>query len=196
MKFPQYLLFIALGLAFLSSCSVFEPESKKGSIIIQFDESQENVTDLDETLLSVRCILKRGDKSIQNEIYEKTESPFQIEITELKEAKDYSLQLYGRNVFGCITSQDQHSSIEVVGGQATTVQIEWEDNLECGPPDGVGTRRSHADFLVGQLSSFKVELKYLNRDAVRVSEEHRDSVRLRFRVCLDSIAVGAVFDIV
>jgi uncharacterized protein (TIGR02145 family) len=110
---------------------MFEPEVEKGSITIQFTSMGEG-EDMNEALTSVRCIVLRSNKKILNEIYDKTETPFQIELTDLKESKEYTIELYGRNAYGCITSQALEMGIEVKGNQVTTIQVEWEANIERG----------------------------------------------------------------
>lgn len=133
MKLPKYymLLFVLLALVFIMNCSVLEPEAEKGSLVIQFD-TKSNTMDPDEILTSVRCKLTKGDKSVQNKIYAIGDSLSQIEITGLKADKGYIVELFGRNVYGCITSRAYESDVEISSGRATTIEVTWENNLERG----------------------------------------------------------------
>ncbi len=131
MKSWRNILFLCIGLTVFLNCGMFEPEKAKGGLIIKFD-TMSNDDDINNSLVSVRCILFKGDKRIQNKIYEIIETPFQIEIDDLKEGKDYSIELYGRNIYGCITSKSLLNNVEIVSEQVTTVEMEWENNLELG----------------------------------------------------------------
>ena len=124
-------LFALLALVFSMNCSILEPEAEKGSLIIQFDTKAESL-DPDEILTSIRCKLTRGDEPIENNIYKLSESRSEIEITGLKAKKGYRVELFGRNVYGCITCQGEKSEVEIKSGNPTTVEIIWEENLERG----------------------------------------------------------------
>jgi len=136
MKSPLFIYVLLIGFVLLAACGMFEPEIKTGSIAIQFQtqqtESLAKTAQSEENLDKVRCVVLRGEKTVHDKYYSKTDSSFHIEINKLPESSSYTVQLFGKNFFGCIVGRAEEDSINVVAGQVTTLQLGWTENLERG----------------------------------------------------------------
>jgi len=136
MKFQYCLLFLAFGLSIWLNCDIFEPEEKTGGIAIQIEALEQEGPSgselTDETIATVRCVVYKGDRSVHKKNYDKKDTSFHIDINDLVEGDDYSIQLFGRNSYGCIVRRAEKDSIRVNTDQVTTVQMEWQENVDRG----------------------------------------------------------------
>ena len=108
-------------------CGLFEPEEQKGSICIRL-VTKTNPTTLaktQESLSTVRCIVKKGSSTIHDQNHSKSGGSFKIDITELDPGDNYSVLLYGKNSSGDIIGRGYKSGISVKAGEVTNVSMYW-----------------------------------------------------------------------
>lgn len=137
MRYKNYIPLLVIGSALWLTCSIFEPAVQtSGSIAIHFvTEKQESLAkelQSEEALASIRCVLKREDRTIHDRIYYKAGTFFHIEIRNLEQADNYAVRLYGRNKLGCAIGSAQKDDIRVIPDQVTVVELTWQQNLELG----------------------------------------------------------------
>lgn len=133
MKYKKYSPLLVIVIALLLTCSIYEPEINDGSIAIRFTtqnrESLAKTLRPTEALISLRCVLKRGDQTIRDNIYYKTGTSFHIEIQHLEQADNYSVKLLGRNELGCAVGEAGKEDIKVFPKQVTSVELTWQPSL-------------------------------------------------------------------
>ena len=134
-----YLLMIVIAVIAIR-CGLFEPQVQKGSICIQLvtETSDTKLAKAQESLSTVRCILKKGSNTIHDQEYTKSGSSFQIDIKDLDPANNYSVLLYGKNSSADIIGRGYRSGISVTAGNVTDVSMSWNNIIPVlsSPADG------------------------------------------------------------
>ena len=124
--FKKSVLLILFIFVFVIRCGMFEPENRMGSMIINVTEDRGTDTLNKITVLSsVQCIVNKGSSKIYDEIITKQNGRFDVEITDLEPADNYSVLLYGKNSSSEVISRAYHSGITVKAGSETQVNMSW-----------------------------------------------------------------------
>lgn len=122
-------LFCLLILYLMSGiqCGLFEPENGKGSVRIHLvsDTGTIQAAKTQESLSSVRCVLKKGSDTIHDQNHAKVNGSFQIDIEDLDPGDDYSILLYGKNINEDIIGRGYRDNISVIAGDVANVSISW-----------------------------------------------------------------------
>jgi uncharacterized protein (TIGR02145 family) len=109
-------------------CGLFEPENGKGVLrifLVKDDADDDHLEKTQESLSSVRCILKKGSSTVHDQEHSKVGSSFQIDIEELDPGDDYSILLYGRTIGGDIIGRGYREGVRVNSGEVTDVSLSW-----------------------------------------------------------------------
>ena len=141
-KMGKKLAFLLIILLFIlnNNCGLFEPEIRFGSISIQLvtDNTGDKISKAQESLSTVRCIVKKDSNTIHDQNHSKSGNSFQINIDNLEPADNYSVLLYGKNSSGDIIDRGYRSGISVTAGKETGISMTWNDMrpVLSSPADG------------------------------------------------------------
>ncbi|HPG38813.1 MAG TPA: chitobiase/beta-hexosaminidase C-terminal domain-containing protein [bacterium] len=120
-------LVLTISLFYLLQCGLFQPEPEKGSLIVkpETSSSEPGLLKTNATLNSIKCVLEQGSKTKYNQtITTKQDGNFQVHITELEAADNYSILLYGYSNEEIIGRFAQ-SGISIRAGEETPVTMTW-----------------------------------------------------------------------
>ncbi len=119
-------------------CGLFEPENGKGSVRIHLvtDTNSVQLAKTQESLSSVRCVLKKGSNTVHDQNHLKENGSFQIDIEDLDPGDDYSINLYGKNSSGDIIGWSSKEGISVAAGEETNVSMSWQGTSTVTDIDG------------------------------------------------------------
>ncbi len=166
----------------LFACQVFEPEVKYGQLTIQFQTEQQmnTLAKAAESLMSVQCILKKGNETINDDTYTKTGNSFYVTIEKL-EPGEYSVLVYGYTSDGDILGRGSKNIITVEAGKTTEVSVSWvparfQPSL-LTPDDGLVISKNTLDFEWSDVSGTEnYELWVASTRKFSNSVMHRDDL--------------------